>query len=227
MAKRTGPVSTITKNIIADLKTLSTKEKVKIWRRIADDLSKSTRSRRKVNVYKLNKFLREGETGVVPGKVLSQGDFNKKNTIAAFQFSETAREIINSSGKAVSIRQLMKDNPKGKKDLIIHDYKQPEQRVIKLDSIVGPGGYIIDKNAKNVVKPLQALLETKQGLQEINDIYKWLTGVNTYLFRVNQTLDTSLESVAGFDADSYGAILNCGRDPSDSNSGLGVRRENF
>ena len=119
MAKRTGPTSTVTKKLIADLRSLSTKERVKIWSRLADDLSKSTRSRRRVNIHRINKHIKETEIAVIPGKVLSEGNLNKKVTVAAFKFSDKAREKINKTGKAVSLIQLMKDNPKGKKVRII------------------------------------------------------------------------------------------------------------
>ncbi len=119
MAKRTGPTNPITKKLIADLRTLSTKEKSKIWDRVADDLLKPSRTRRKVNIYSINKCADEGETALVPGKVLSDGNLTKKITVAAFQFSEKAREKINKTGKAISLRDLMKDNPNGKKIRII------------------------------------------------------------------------------------------------------------
>ena len=48
------------------------------------------------------------------------GDLNKKVTIAAYNFSKSAIEKINSSGsKAISINELVKQNPKGSKVRII------------------------------------------------------------------------------------------------------------
>lgn len=119
MAKRTGPTSTETRKLIADLKKLSTKEKVELWRRLANDLLKSTRQRREANIYKINESTRDGEIAVVPGKVLSEGELSKKITVAAFKFSDKAKEKINKIGKAISLQQLIKDNPKGKKCRII------------------------------------------------------------------------------------------------------------
>ena len=119
MTVRTGPTSTATKKLIVDLKRLSTKEKVNLWRRLADDLLKSTRQRREANIYKINECTRDGEIAVVPGKVLSEGELNKKITVAAFKFSEKAKQKINKIGKVISLQQLIKDNPKGKKCRII------------------------------------------------------------------------------------------------------------
>lgn len=102
------------KKLIADLRSLGTKEKVKLWKRVADDLSKSTRSKREVNLYKIEKYLRDGEIGIVPGKVLGVGEASKK-TVAAFQFSKSAKEKLN----AMTIRELMNKNPKAKKVRIL------------------------------------------------------------------------------------------------------------
>lgn len=119
MAKRTGPTSTEIKKLIADLRSLSTKENVKIWDRIADEISKPTRKRREATIQKVNKYTREGETAIVPGKLLSEGSLTKKLTIAALKFSEKAKEEANKKGNLISIQQLMKENPKGKKVRII------------------------------------------------------------------------------------------------------------
>jgi len=117
--KRTGPQTLELKDLIKELKTLASKENVKLWKRIASDLEKPTRIRRKTNLYKINKYTKEDETAIVPGKVLSLGDLTKKITIAAYQFSDASLNKINKVGKAISIKELMKQNPKGKKVRII------------------------------------------------------------------------------------------------------------
>ncbi|MBU2589975.1 MAG: 50S ribosomal protein L18e [Nanoarchaeota archaeon] len=114
MVKRTGPTNVQLQKLIVELKKLSTKEKVAIWKRVANELSKSTRSRRSLNLSKVQKVAKDNETLLVPGKVLSSGELTKKVTLAAWQFSEQAKEKINKVGKAVSIQDLMKSNPKGK-----------------------------------------------------------------------------------------------------------------
>ena len=119
MVKRTGPQTLELKELIRDLKILGNKEKINLWKRIASDLEKSTRIRRKANIYKIDKCTRNGETAIIPGKVLSMGELTKKITVAAYQFSENAEEKINAVGKAITIKQLMKENPKGKKVRII------------------------------------------------------------------------------------------------------------
>lgn len=100
--------------LIVDLKTLSIEKKVKIWKRVAEDLEKPTRSRRVVNLYKLAKFTKDKELVVVPGKVLGTGDLNHAIDVAAFSFSEDAAKKISVKGKVLSIRDIMKNNPEGK-----------------------------------------------------------------------------------------------------------------
>jgi len=86
---------------------------------VADDLARSNRQRRIVNLYKLDKFTKEGEIIIVPGKVLGVGDLNHKLTVAAWLFSGNAFDKINKIGKAISINELIKESPKGKKIRII------------------------------------------------------------------------------------------------------------
>jgi len=119
MVKRTGPSTLELQKLILDLRKLSKKENVKLWKRIAEDLEKPTRIRREVNLYKINKYTRNSETALVAGKVLSLGDLDKKITVAAYKYSKAAKEKINKIGKAISIQELMKENPKGEKVRII------------------------------------------------------------------------------------------------------------
>ena len=93
---------------------LSNQENVPLWKRLANDLSKPTRQRRIVNLYKIEQYARDNEIVVVPGKVLGVGEVKKKLTIAAFNFSDEAYEKIKQVGEAISINELMKKNPQGK-----------------------------------------------------------------------------------------------------------------
>lgn len=135
---------------------------------------------------------------------------------------EEVRYFINESMLNHYLNTLtrLKYNSSGK-DLIIHDYKQPNQKIVKLDSMVGEDGSITE--IKNIENLLKVLLGTKQSVEEINSVYNWLTGSNAYLFRINETPDQSLETVSGFSASSNRAYLGCYRNPTDSDSGLGSR----
>ena len=111
MAKRTGPSNPNLQGLIHELKRLSIKEKVKIWRRIAEDLSRSTRQRREVNLDRINRVTKNNDFIIVPGKVLGQGELNHNVKIAAWRFSESAKQKIKDT---MSIEELIKSNPKGK-----------------------------------------------------------------------------------------------------------------
>ena len=100
--------------LISDLKRLSIEKKVKIWKRIAEDLEKPSRNRRVINIYKLDKYTKDKEFVVVPGKVLGTGSLNHAVDVAAFSFSGDAVKKISEKGKVLSIRDLMKSNPEGK-----------------------------------------------------------------------------------------------------------------
>lgn len=106
-------------SLIQELKKKSLEQDVKLWKRIALFLETPTRKGKVVNLYKLEKSVREDETAIVPGKVLGVGDLNKKLTIAAFKFSGSAADKINKVGKAITISELMEQNPKGSKVRII------------------------------------------------------------------------------------------------------------
>ncbi len=106
--------------LITELKKTSIEQKVNLWKRIALELEGPTSKKRVVNLSKINKYSNKDEVVIVPGKVLSMGELDKKITIAAHKFSQTAFEKINSSGsKALTIEELLKENPKGAKVRII------------------------------------------------------------------------------------------------------------
>jgi len=120
MVKRTGPTNPILKKLIADLKRISNEKNAAVWKRIAKDLSRPTRIRRAVNLHKVEKYLKGGETALIPGKLLSVGNLTKKAEIAAYQASESAKEKIKKAGsKFLTIQELIEKNPAGKKVRII------------------------------------------------------------------------------------------------------------
>ena len=73
-----------------------------------------------MNVSRLNRYTKKGETVVIPGKVLGAGSLNHPITVAAFTFSGQARlKIENAKGKCLSISDLVKKNPEGKEVKVI------------------------------------------------------------------------------------------------------------
>tara|TARA_Y100000294_G_C8558645_1_gene338145 strand:- start:1197 stop:1559 length:363 start_codon:yes stop_codon:yes gene_type:complete len=118
--KRTGPANKHLRNLIQELIRLSADQDVKIWKAIAKNLNRPTRQRTIINLFKINKLAKENETVIIPGKVLGNGELNRKITISAFYFSKSAKEKIKQCGcKAITINELIKTNPKGSKVRII------------------------------------------------------------------------------------------------------------
>ncbi|MBN3037540.1 MAG: 50S ribosomal protein L18e [Candidatus Diapherotrites archaeon] len=67
-------------------------------------LGKSRRNRAEVNIGKINKNTKQGETIVVPGKVLAEGALDHAVTVAAMSFSKNAvQKIEKAGGKAVAL----------------------------------------------------------------------------------------------------------------------------
>ena len=114
MVKRTGPTNPQLKALIENLRKQFLSTKAKIWRDLAERLEKPTRKRYEINLKHIERYAKDGETIVVPGVVLGEGELKKKITIAAWRFSSSARKKIEEAGgKAISIEELMKENPKG------------------------------------------------------------------------------------------------------------------
>jgi large subunit ribosomal protein L18e len=114
MVKRTGPTNPMLKKLIEELKKKSLEENVKIWKRVAELLERPTRKRVEINLKHIEREARDGETIIVPGVVLSEGELTKKVTIAAWRFSAKTKEKIEKVGaRAISIEELIKENPKG------------------------------------------------------------------------------------------------------------------
>ena len=113
-------------------------------------------------------------------------------------------------------------NPEGN-DVIIHNYKQPDEHKIEVNNFTGPNRYILSQETTNAKAPLQALLDTKDSLEEINERYKWLTSADSYVIRLNSRPEEQDEKVARFFAYSDGALLSCYGDPLGSNASLWVK----
>jgi large subunit ribosomal protein L18e len=102
--------------LIGNLKALTRENGAAVWRDIALRLEKPKRNWAEMNLSALDLYTKDGETIIVPGKVLAAGSISKKITVAAYSFSDAARTAITASGgKAISIADLMAANPKGSK----------------------------------------------------------------------------------------------------------------
>ena len=115
MAKVSKKTNPLLLSLIHELKKQSNENDVSIWKDIALRLEKPSRNWAEVNLDRINKYTNEKETALIPGKVLSSGNLNKKISIAAWSFSEKSLEKIKKAGgKHMTIEELVKNNPKGK-----------------------------------------------------------------------------------------------------------------
>ncbi|WP_297523544.1 50S ribosomal protein L18e [Thermococcus sp.] len=114
MVKRTGPTDINLRRLIRYLRKKSNEEGVKIWRDIAWRLERPRRQRAEVNLSRINRHTKEGDTVIVPGSVLGAGKLEHKVTVAAWKFSETAkRKIVEAGGEALTIEEFIERNPRG------------------------------------------------------------------------------------------------------------------
>lgn len=107
-------------SLIHLLRKAARENDAKIWRTVAEHLSKSRKRRIAVNVSRINRYTQDGDEVVVPGKVLGAGLITHSVKVAALDFSEQARKkIIEAKGKCLSIPELIRLNPKGSNVKII------------------------------------------------------------------------------------------------------------
>jgi large subunit ribosomal protein L18e len=114
VTKRTGPTNILIRMTIRKLRSAAHKNRAPIWRYVAELLDRPRRLRIVVNVSKINRHTKPGDTVVVPGKVLGAGRIDHPVTVAAIAFSEeAARKIVEAGGRVIHILKLLEENPRG------------------------------------------------------------------------------------------------------------------
>lgn len=97
------------------METIVAAKKQGAWVEVAALLSAPRRNKTCLNLEDIDKESKAGETIVVPGKVLSQGNVDKKLKVVAFSFSDKAKEkLLSSKCEVSSILDEIKSNPSGK-----------------------------------------------------------------------------------------------------------------
>lgn len=100
--------------LILELRKTAATTGVDLWGDIAERLSKPARLWAQVNVEKVGIVASNNEIALVPGKVLSTGSPRPGLKVAAFAFSENARDkITKSGGQCLTIHDALKLAPKG------------------------------------------------------------------------------------------------------------------
>jgi len=95
------------------IETINAALKNKAWHRVAQIISNSTKKYSSVNLSKIDKGTKAGDTIIILGKVLSSGNLTKKIRICALSFSsQTLEKLKESKSESVSILEEIKINPK-------------------------------------------------------------------------------------------------------------------
>ena len=107
------------------VETIIAAKKKEKWLSVASVLSNPRRGSVNINLDQIDSLTKEGDTVVVPGKVLSQGEVSKKIKIVAFGFSGKAKEkLLKSKIQTSSILEEIKKNPEAKGIRILTNIKK-------------------------------------------------------------------------------------------------------
>jgi Ribosomal protein L18E len=109
MDKKSNPTNQVLLETIESLE----EQEAPIWSKVAETLGKVNRQRSEVNLSDIERNAEEGETVVVPGKVLGAGRLSKDVNVAAFKASRGAKRQISEEGEFMFIQDLVEDNPEG------------------------------------------------------------------------------------------------------------------
>ncbi len=101
-------------NLIKDLKDQAREKDAAIWRDVAERLEKPSKNWAEVNLSRIQRYAEDGDTIVIPGKILGAGILEKKVTVGAFKASKSAKESISEAGgEYLKIRELAEREPEG------------------------------------------------------------------------------------------------------------------
>jgi large subunit ribosomal protein L18e len=100
--------------LISSLKKQSIEQKTGVWKRVALELEKPTRHHRVVNLSKIEKYSSDNDVIIVPGKLLSGGELNKKVTIIAYNYSQKTLDKVNGKANVISIEDALEKYPNAK-----------------------------------------------------------------------------------------------------------------
>ncbi len=107
-------------SLIAECKSVARETGADIWRDVAGRLEKPRRSHAEVNLSRIERYAREDETVVVPGKVLGSGALRKSVTVVAVDFSSSARsKIERADGEVLNLEQALEQHPDGSEMRVI------------------------------------------------------------------------------------------------------------
>ncbi len=115
MDKKANPTNPVLLETIELLK----EQDAALWSDVAENLGKVNRQRPEVNLSDIERNTEDGDTVVVPGKVLGSGRLSKEVTVAAFQASNSAKKHINENGEFMFIQDLVEENSEAEEVKIV------------------------------------------------------------------------------------------------------------
>lgn len=115
MPQQYGPESNQVILVVKSLEHAAVANKAPIWRSVAKLMKMPKRKKPTMNIEKVAKLVKEGQTVLVPVRLLSLGEVpDFAFTIAVASASVPARaKFAGKKAKLVSILQLLEANPKG------------------------------------------------------------------------------------------------------------------
>lgn len=117
--KKTKTSNKVLFDTIRELVKTANKSESKVFRAVANKLSTTASQRSMVNVSKIQRNTKTGETVIVPGKVLGDGTISNKVTVVGFSASESAiSKIEKAGGKFITIKDYIAKNPKDKPKIL-------------------------------------------------------------------------------------------------------------
>jgi large subunit ribosomal protein L18e len=109
MDKKADPTNPVLLETIEFLE----EQEAPVWKTVSEHLGKVNRQRPEVNISDIERNAEDGDTVVVPGKVLGAGRLTKDVDVAAFKASRGAKQEIKENGEFMFIQDLVEDNPEG------------------------------------------------------------------------------------------------------------------
>ena len=107
------------------VETIKIAKKHEKWLKVASILSGPRRIKIAINLDKINKESEAGDIIVVPGKVLSMGNVDKKIKVVALGFSGKTKEKLKKAGcQTLTILGEIKENPKGEGIKVLNDIEK-------------------------------------------------------------------------------------------------------
>lgn len=104
IGKKTNPIL---------VETARAASKNKAWAILAKTLSSPMRKQSSMNLFEIEKQTSEGDTVIIPGKVLSKGNLTKKISLCSLAISEKAKaKLAETKSEHLSILEEIKKNPK-------------------------------------------------------------------------------------------------------------------